>query len=152
MSEQNLSNSSAAADAAMDSSVHQALSAAHDTLTAKSTPVEAPRVQRGLPEVIETAVDKGARVILTRTGYEIDGFYRQGTMRVEMDEKGNLVAIDKKEKKTTLRSFDDLVKLNFQWWKVSREKATEFMTPQKEWLEEFQRMGLVQRVVMYTPA
>jgi len=136
---------------ALDSGVHAALSAAHDTLTAKTTAPQAPRANRGLPELIETAVDHGVRVMLTRVGYEIDGFYRQGTMRVETDEKGNLVAIDKKEKKVTLRTFDDLVKLNFTWWKSSRESRTEFMTPPKEWLEEFQRLNLVQRVVMFTP-
>ena len=144
-----LNTTPSASGSTIDSSVHQALSAAHDTLNAKAP--EAPRAKRGVPELIETAVDRGMRVILTRAGYEIDGFYRQGTMRVEADEKGVLIAIDKKDKKVALRTFDDLVKLNFNWWKLSRERATEFMTPPKEWLEEFQRMNLVQRVVMFTP-
>jgi hypothetical protein len=135
----------------MDSSVHDALSAAHATLAAAPAEPQKPRAKRTLPEIIETAVDRGMRVSLTRAGYEIDGFYRQGAMRVEDDEKGGLSAIDRKEKKTVLRTFDDLVKLNFQHWKLSREKSPEFLNPPREWLEEFQRLNLVQRVVVFQP-
>ncbi len=107
--------------------------------------------ERVLPSVIEDAVQKGIRVVLTLDGYEIDGFYRGGPIRVESGADGNIYAIDRKDKKTRLESFDDLVRLNYDWWKASRDKKADWVNPGKEWVEEFGRLNLVKRQVMYIP-
>lgn len=106
---------------------------------------------RVLPDIIDEAVRKGIRVVLTPLGYEIDGFYRGGPMRVEADAAGDLMAIDRKEKKVLLGSFDDLVRLNYEWWKASRDKRADWVNPGKEWVEEFGRLNLVKRQVMFIP-
>lgn len=113
---------------------------------------EEKRVVRFLPEIVEEAVERGAKVIVTKKGFEVDGFYKMGAMRLEPGLDPQVMwAIDKKEKKTVIKKFDDLVKLNFDWWKKSRDK-TEFINPGREWLDEFVRLGLVQRQVIYVPS
>lgn len=107
--------------------------------------------RRVLPELIETALAAGVKVLLTKTGYEVDGFYKAGSMRLEPDENGMMMAIDRKDKKVPLKTFDDLVKLNYDWWKSSRTKNVAFMNPGKEWVEEFSRLNLVKRQVSFVP-
>lgn len=110
-----------------------------------------PGSSRSLPAIIDEAVRKGIRVMLTPSGYELDGFYRGGPMRVEPGEEGTMIAIDKKEKQTVLSTFDDLVRLNYDWWKMSRDKRADWVNPGKEWIEEFGRLNLVKRQVMFIP-
>ena len=105
---------------------------------------------RTVPLIIEEAVEKGIRVSLGKTGYEIDGFYKAGGIRIEIVSTG-LVAIDKKDKKVPIGSFDDLIRLNYDWWKKSRDKGIDFVNPSKEWLDEFVRLNLVKRQVHYIP-
>lgn len=107
--------------------------------------------KRVLPEIIETAIDKGIRITLTKEGYEIDGFYKAGPMRVEPDAHGAMFAIDRKEKRVALKSFDDLARLNYDWWKRSRDKGAEFINPGQKWTEEFVRLSLVKRQVIFIP-
>lgn len=117
------------------------------------TPEPAGQAQssRSLPALIEAAVSKGVRVLLTKSGYEIEGFYKAGSIRLDPDATGFMVATDKKEKQTLLKTFDDLVKLNYEWWKKSREKSTEFVNPGKEWIDEFVRLNYVKRQVIFIP-
>ena len=107
--------------------------------------------ERVLPEMIETAVTKGVRVVLTKTGYEIEGFYKSGSVTLEPDITGGMTATDKKDGKSIVKSFDDIVRLNYDWWKKSRGKSAEFVNPGKEWIDEFVRLGLVKRQVLFIP-
>lgn len=116
---------------------------------AQAKPLATPK--RVLPELIDIAIDKGIRVTLTKAGYEIDGFYKGGPMRVEPDANGAIFAIDRKEKRVSLKSFDDLARLNYDWWKRSRDKSAEFINPGREWTDEFVRLGLVKRQVIFIP-
>lgn len=112
----------------------------------------APAARRVLPDLIETAIDKGIRVILTKTGYEIEGFYKGGPMRVEPEgASGAMAAIDRKDKRVIIKSFDDLARLNYDWWKKSRDKGAEFINPGREWIDEFVRLSLVKRQVIFIP-
>lgn len=106
---------------------------------------------RVLPDIVDVAIDKGIRVTLTKAGYEIDGFYKGGPMRVEPDANGNMFAIDRKEKRVALKSFDDLARLNYDWWKRSRDKGADFINPGREWIDEFVRLSLVKRQVIFIP-
>ena len=105
---------------------------------------------RAVPQIVELAVERGIRIYLTKTGYEAEGFYKMGTMRIELSGE-KVVAVDKKEKKYPLAEFDDLVKLNYDCWKKSRDKGVEFINPGKEWLDEFMRLNLVKRQVLFIP-
>ena len=105
---------------------------------------------RSIPKIIEDVVDRGIKVYLTKNGYEIEGFYKAGNIKIEI--KNNVLhALDKKEKATVINSFDDLVRLNYDWWKRSRDKSTEFINPGKEWLDDFNRLNLVKRQVLFIP-
>lgn len=108
--------------------------------------------RRVLPDVVDAAVERGVRVILTKAGYEIDGFYRAGPIRLEPDQKnGGLVAIDRKEVSVAISTFDELVRLNYECWKKSRDKGAAYINPGREWLEEFARLNLVKRQVIFIP-
>jgi hypothetical protein len=108
--------------------------------------------RRVLPEVIEAALVHGVRVILTKSGYEFDGFYKLGPMRLEPSvDTGGLVAIDRKDTAVPVKVFDDLVRLNYECWKKSRDKGSAYINPGKEWVEEFARLNLVKRQVIFVP-
>jgi hypothetical protein len=108
--------------------------------------------RRVLPELIEAAIERGVRVILTKSGYELDGFYKAGPMKLEPDtEQGGLVAIDRKDVTVPVKLFDDLVRLNYECWKKSRDKGAAYINPGREWVEEFSRLNLVKRQVIFVP-
>lgn len=108
--------------------------------------------RRVLPDLVEVAIEKQVKVTLTKAGYEVDGFYRLSPMRLEPDAKtGGLIAIDKKDVATPISTFDDLVRLNYECWKKSRDKGAAYITPGREWLEEFARLNLVKRQVIFVP-
>lgn len=108
--------------------------------------------ERLLPQLIDEAVNCGARVILTKEGYELEGFYKLGPMRLEpAADKSGLIAIDKKEARFAVKSFDDLVRLNYECWKKCRDKSAAYINPGREWVEEFARLNLIKRQVIYVP-
>lgn len=108
--------------------------------------------RRVLPDVVEAAISRGVRIVLTKAGYEIEGFYRWGPMRLEPDAKfGGLMAIDRKEVVVPIGTFDELVRLNYDCWKKSRDKGAAFINPGKEWIDEFARLNLVKRQVIFVP-
>lgn len=81
----------------------------------------------------------------------VDGFYKNGPMVLKMDENYDFEAVDKRNRATPIRSIDDLVKLNFDWWRRSAGKTGNFANPSKPWLEEFQHRGLVKRQYIIVP-
>ena len=107
--------------------------------------------RRVLPDLIEAAISKDIRVILTKVGYELDGFYKLGPVRVEPSDDGSLIAIDRKDRVVPVKNFDDIVRLNYDCWKKSRDKGAAYVTPGKEWLDEFGRLNLVKRQVIFIP-
>lgn len=111
----------------------------------------AARKVRSLPEWVEQAAERSIRVILTVEGFEVEGFYKLGNLRVVMDEKGLTHAIDKKDVKKRIENLDDLVRMNFEAWKSSREKRVQWQNPGREWLDDFMRLNLVKRQVSFIP-
>lgn len=106
---------------------------------------------RKLPEWVEQAAKRGIRVWITEEGFEIDGFYKQVTLRVIVDEKGHTYSLDKKNSKQEIKTIDDLVRINCDFWKQSREKRVQWQNPGKEWLDDFMRLNLVKRQVNFIP-
>lgn len=108
--------------------------------------------RRVLPDLIEAAITRGVKVVLTKAGYELDGFYKAGPMRLEPHpDHGGLIAIDRKEVSVPVKVFDDLVRLNYECWKKSRDKGAAYINPGREWVEEFARLNLVKRQVIFVP-
>lgn len=108
--------------------------------------------RRVLPDLIEAAISRGVKIVLTKAGYELDGFYKAGPIRLEPHpEHGGLVAIDRKDASVAVRVFDDLVRLNYECWKKSRDKGAAYINPGREWVEEFARLNLVKRQVIFVP-
>jgi len=108
---------------------------------------------RLLPDIIQEAIDKNISVLLTGNGYKIFGFLKIEHLDLFTDAKtGELFYMDKKEKKS-IASFDDLVLVNFLFWKGLAEKAKdkEFVSPPKDWIEEYIRMGLAEKQIIYIP-
>lgn len=81
----------------------------------------------------------------------VDGFYKNGSMILKMDENYSFEAVDKRNRTTPIRSIEDLVKLNFDWWRRSAGKTGNFANPAKPWLDEFQQRGLVKRQYIIVP-
>lgn len=105
-----------------------------------------------MPDLIEAAITRGVKVVLTKAGYELDGFYKAGPMRLEPHpDHGGLIAIDRKEVSVPVKVFDDLVRLNYECWKKSRDKGAAYINPGREWVEEFARLNLVKRQVIFVP-
>ena len=133
--------------------LERALSQAGDAPkpVAEAKPAKTGAAKRVLPQVIEDAIAHEVKVMLTKAGYEIDGFYKLGPVRVEPTADGSLVAIDRKDASTPIKTFDDLVRLNYECWKKSRDKAAAYINPGREWIEEFGRLNLVKRQVIFVP-
>lgn len=80
----------------------------------------------------------------------MEGFYKNGPMRLEIREGGKLVAVDKRNRQTPIESFDDLVELNFSWWKASNTKTT-YVEPARPWADEFIERKWVRKKIIYQP-
>lgn len=91
--------------------------------------------------IVEELVEKGYEVTVSKAGIKVDGFYKSGTVLLNELEDGTLTATDRYGKETVLNSFEDLVYLNFSWWKTSKERG--WGEPNSFWLEEFKTLGLV---------
>lgn len=117
----------------------------------KQEPTPESKLNRTLPELVNILISKGIKVYLTHFGYEIEGFYRLGSISLIPDyQKNVLVAVDKKDDITEIKNFDDLVRLNYAWWKKSYKKV-QFSVPEKIWEDEFLKLNLIKRQYTYTP-
>ncbi len=121
-----------------------------DTVTKAPPPAPAPK-RRVIPDLILEAMEKGIVVKISKEGYSIDGFYRSGTIDIEVGEDGKLTAKSRRNRVDIINEYDDLVRLNYYWWFLSREKDREWLRPGKEWLEDFLRLDLVEREIVYRP-
>lgn len=79
----------------------------------------------------------------------IDGFYKNGSMKLTLED-GKLIATDKRNRKTEIKTFEDLVELNYSWWKMSISRTT-YVSPGSPWLGFFVERKKVTRQVIYRP-
>lgn len=111
----------------------------------------APGLLRFLPPLLQEFWAKKAYFSMDQGGsVSMDGFYKNGPLRLEVRDNNQVVAIDKRNRETKINSFDDLVELNFQWWKQSTTK-TSYVIPQRPWIDSFMEKKLVRRKVIYLP-
>lgn len=68
--------------------------------------------------------------------YEIDGFYKSGTITIE-EESGKLIATARYNEKTEIKEPKDIVQLNFNWWEYSQDIFDGWKWPGSNWLRLF---------------
>lgn len=107
---------------------------------------------RFLPPFFHELAEKGVSFNMEGLSgiFHVDGFYRNGPMQLQVMENDDIIAIDKNNKKTLVRNYGDLLKLNFQWWVRSSTRST-YVIPHKPWINDFMKDGLVERKVIYVP-
>lgn len=118
---------------------------------------QAPGYLRYMPPLVQDLWARGAEIAMDgKTGeILIEGFYRNGAMRL-IDKGGAMVAIDKQERETPIKDFEDLALLNFRWWKLANGRtpnATQhYVVPNRPWLDLFVQRKWATRKVIYVPA
>lgn len=114
--------------------------------------IELPGFLKFMPPLVQEAARRGAVFNLDKSDWSLtlDGFYKNGPMKIIQTEKG-LVAVDKHKKEKHLAVFDDLVLLNFEWWRASNSKTT-YIMPERPWLDCFIDKKWVKRKVIFEPA
>jgi len=68
--------------------------------------------------------------------YEIDDFYKSGTISIE-EENGKLIATARYNEKTEIKSPKDIVKLNYEWWDFSKDRFDGWKEPNDTWKNLF---------------
>ena len=107
---------------------------------------------RFMPALIKEMNRRGVPFNIDGASGEITirGFYKNGAMTLEIAPNDDIVAIDKNGKRKVLKSFDTLVKLNYDWWRRSTGRG-ELLSPDRPWLDEFLDKGWVKRQVIFVP-
>ena len=112
----------------------------------------APGFLRFMPALVKQIAAQGGKLHMDPDGtLRLDGFYKNGPMKLDFDAQGGLVAIDKRERKTALAHFDDVVQLNFSWWRASNTKKNEYILPEQPWLNHFIEKKWVKRKIIFEP-
>jgi len=116
------------------------------------TPIQVqplPGFLQWMPPFIKDIHAKGAQIT---TGSDhnllIGGFYGNGPMILVIDDNGKFFAVDKNKKRVKIAVFDDLVMLNFEWWKAGNTRG-KYVAPERPWLDYFRTKNLVKKSVIY---
>lgn len=105
-----------------------------------------------MPPLVKELFQKNVELTLDANGFLLlNGFYDNGPLRLQVDEKGRFKAIDKRDRVTPIASYDDLVMINFDWWKITNaaSKGKKYTAPNRPWLNSFKDKNLVKRSVIY---
>lgn len=113
----------------------------------------APSFLRFLPPLVREMWDKGANLQLDNASgmLLIDGFYKNGAMKLDFRENG-IVAIDKRGRESDVRSFDDLVDLNYAFWRQANSQKGVYVQPQRPWLDAMLEKKKLKRQVIFVAA
>lgn len=103
-----------------------------------------------MPPFIRDLHARGVDINLDPKTFELQlgGFYGNGHMRLVSTDGGGFVAIDKNGKRTPVATFDELVRLNFEWWQAANTRGR-YAAPARPWIDGFRAQGLVKRCVIY---
>lgn len=97
--------------------------------------------------IILEMLDKGFQFNLYKKEekmyFQLEGFYKSGTVDLHVDDNGELIAESRYNKKEVITSFDDMVALNYDWWSSSKDRADFWQTPNEKWLPYLIEMGYV---------
>ncbi len=115
---------------------------------------EAPGALMWMPPLMQEFWAKKAYFTIGSDGkMAMEGFYKNGTLVLDIRgtrEAPKIIAIDKRGRETEIKTFDDLVALNFFWWKQSNTKNT-IELPVQPFVNHFLEKKLIKRKVIYVP-
>lgn len=73
--------------------------------------------------------------------YEIDGFYKSGTISIE-EIDGKLIATARYNETKEIVTPKDIVELNYQWWEYSKDRFDGWEIPSEIWKNLFDKYDL----------
>jgi hypothetical protein len=115
----------------------------------------APGWLKFMPDLVRQLWDHGVRFSMnTTTGtIDVDGFYHHGPMSLEITPSGSLQAIDRKGVRTGITSYEDLARLNYDWWlqTTRNNRRDRYIIPGAPWLDTFVALRLAQRKIIVVP-
>lgn len=107
-----------------------------------------PGFLKWLPPMFKDMHQQGATLSTDKNhDIRIEGFYANGPMLL-VEENGKIFAIDKNKKKVLVAAFDDLVMLNYDWWRQAQTRGN-YVQPERPWLDKFREKNLVRKQVIY---
>jgi hypothetical protein len=98
--------------------------------------------------IIKELLDRCIPITLKKEGFEVEGFYKSNYMLLQPSDNDAFIAMDRYNETTDIDNFDDLVRLNYKWWFKSRDRFEGWKDPDQRWLEDMERLGLIEEVVI----
>lgn len=105
-----------------------------------------------MPPLVRELWNKGVEFTMDGQSGEIHmtGFYKQDPVKLDLREDG-IVAIDKRARETNIKSFEDLVDLNYKFWRQANSRKGVYVQPTQPWLGAFLEKKKVKRQVLFVP-
>lgn len=95
-------------------------------------------VKIGIPIRCKYVLDRGFV-------YEVEDFYKSGTISIE-EENSVLIATARYNQKTEISSPEDIVRLNYIWWKYSQDRYEGWKSPSCFWRPLYEMYGFDYKV------
>jgi hypothetical protein len=134
------------------------ISASHTSTPSAASPAPQRKKKVSVPSLImETiSINVSARLDPDLGGWVIPGFYKAGGLLIKFNDnsdEGIATPIGYKRAKVghVVKTFDDLVELNYSWWCASRKENVEFEDPSEDWKDEFVERQMLERKMIYSP-
>ncbi|MCA8162046.1 hypothetical protein [Burkholderia cepacia] len=106
---------------------------------------------RFFPPTLRDMARAGVNFTLDNSGaVTVNGFYKRGPLSIEIADDDSLTAIDRRGQKHPIRTYDDLVALNYRAWIQSNTRGESF-APERPWLDAFIAKNWVKRQVIFVP-
>jgi hypothetical protein len=105
-----------------------------------------------IPEIIVTLVQNEIPVSIVQKeidgekqiGFEVDGFYKSGTVFLLPTSDRTFTAISRYNERTDIAFIEDLVALNYEWWDRSKDRGFDgWKSPDCRWMALLEKGGYV---------
>jgi len=73
------------------------------------------------------------------------GFYKSGSVVLSI-QSDVIIAFTRYNQEDEIHSWEDLVRLNFDWWVKSKERYDSWNNPQESFREDMIELGLIKKV------
>lgn len=94
--------------------------------------------------IICAIVERGIPLKITIDGFVIEGFYKSNEIKLKpMIDLFGFTAISRYNEKIYIKHFDDLVYLNYEWWKRSKNRFDGWKNPDPLWINDMVRLDLI---------
>lgn len=93
-------------------------------------------------EICDALTERNISYEFQSGGFTVYGFYKSGIITLQTNKEGTLTATSRYSKETEIRCFDDLVRLNYDWWDSSRHRFDGWKTPEEGWKADLLRLRL----------